>query len=187
MRGRRCRPLLWVTDRMFDADPGLDDWLSFGIPWAGFKLHNEESDWLGYDRLERILEIASDRRFVVQVHTGPNRSQAGRFGYYCEKFSDVRFLLAHARPVDEAIDLAKNLPNVWMDSSFVDDDALRRIADAGLSDRLLFGSDMPVYAQWYRGGYSASVKDRVVAICKIFKDEAEKVLAGNFDRFFLAE
>jgi len=178
--GERCRPLLWVTDRMFEADPDLKNWLSADIPWAGLKLHNEESDWLGFDRLDRLLSIAAERQLVVQAHTGPNRSQAGSFGYYCEKFPEVRFLLAHARPVDEAMDLAHTLPNVWLDSAFVEDDALRKVADAGLAGRLLFGSDMPVYSHWYQGGYSSLVNDRVSAICRIFGDNADAVLHGNF-------
>jgi len=65
-----------------------------------------------------------------------------------------------------------------------EDDALRKVADAGLAGRLLFGTDTPVYSHWYQGGYPALVKDRVSAIRGIFGDNADAVLHENFQTLF---
>lgn len=179
----RCKPLLWMTDRAFDADLDLKRWSVDDISWVGLKLHNEESNWVGHDRMERILAIASERNWVVQVHTGGNYSAAGQFGYYCEKFSNVHFCLSHMSPIAEAIDIVSTLDNVWLDCAAVGKDHLRIAANSGLEERILFGSDLPICQNWKGRAAREIVKDNERDVREVFCGDAEKVLSVNFRRF----
>jgi predicted TIM-barrel fold metal-dependent hydrolase len=62
-------------------------------------------------------------------------------------FPRVQFLLGHAgaRDVDDAVELARKYPNVWLEITGQGVSQLQRIMNDTGTDRLLFGSDWPFY------------------------------------------
>jgi predicted TIM-barrel fold metal-dependent hydrolase len=113
-------------------------------------------------RLFPYYEICSARRMPVLTHVGPT-SSAMSFQHTrpfdvddaAFKFPGVNFILAHGGVMwhEEAGLLAQFRPNVFLDvsgfQSELKGDRLRRILqghlDRGLSRRLLFGTDWPIY------------------------------------------
>lgn len=67
-------------------------------------------------------------------------------------------------PAQEAIELATSLPNVWLDCSGTDAAALRLVRDAGLADRLLFATDLPICLRWHGQTAADYVRERLLLI-----------------------
>lgn len=182
---RTAYPFYWLTDWAFVNAPTLEALLPDDIPWRGLKLHNEESDWLGRpERLWRVMAFARERGLAVQFHTGGNRSDAGRYRKACQAFPEVRIDLAHGRPLLEAIALARECPNVFIDTSFMDEAALSACArEPGLSGRMLFGSDVPAFYDYLEASPDEAYQARIRMTEACFGDLAPGVLARNVRSF----
>lgn len=178
-------PFYWLTDERFAATSKLDTLLPADIPWRGLKLHNEESDWLGHpERLWRVMAFARERGLAVQFHTGGSRSDAGRYREVCKAFPEVHIDLAHGRPVQEAITVARECPNVFIDLSFMDEEAMAICAhEPLLSGRLLFGSDVPAFYDYLDTSPDEAYQVRIREVTTVFGTQASEVLTRNARSF----
>ena len=178
-------PFYWLTDAAFARDPTLHTLLPETIPWRGLKLHNEESDWLGHPKaLWRVMAFARERGLAVQFHTGGSRSDAGRYRDVCRMFPEVKIDLAHGRPVGEAVAIALACPNVFIDTSFMDDASLLACAkEPSLHGRMLFGSDVPAFYDYLDTSPDEAYQTRLRAIKTFFGEQAHEVLARNVHSF----
>lgn len=184
----KAYPLYWLTDVDFARDLTLRTQMPDDIPWRGLKLHNEESDWLGNsEALWRVMAFARERGLAVQFHTGGNRSAAGCYRNVCRAFPEVKIDLAHGRPIDEAITIALECPNVFIDTSFMDEAVLLTCAkEPSLHGRILFGSDVPAFYDYLDTSPDEAYRARVDIIERCFGIQAVDVLAQNF-RTFIGE
>ena len=146
----RAVPFLWVSPGMLRRSNDLKFY--FFRDFAGIKLHGRFHGWEPYGRpIRRVLGIARDRNLPVMLHTGGDTPcDAGAYMKLCLEFSDVKIILAHGRPVDQAIDVMHECPNAWADTAFMPTEDILKLKEAGLSSRVLWGSDLPVMKYFYK-------------------------------------
>lgn len=64
---------------------------------------------------------------------------------------DVTFIWAHGRPLNEALCLSEKYANTYADSAFMSVADMKAFIDAGLSNKLLWGTDMCI-PKYFRPG-----------------------------------
>ena len=144
--GSRIHPILWVTPRMMKTW-GLSYMIHSKIEWQGLKMHWEAHREWYYNKklLHNALEIARWIEVPVLFHTGDFKEcKASVFMDICKQYNDLTYVLAHGRPLDEAKNVLEECPNVYVDSAFMPADQVKELADAGYSNRILFGTDVPI-------------------------------------------
>lgn len=146
-------PILWLTPAMLLKDWPLKKLLKSTIEWRGIKLHYVSHPvWSKTPCIvHKALDIARNLGNVpVLLHTGDWEScHAAVFEGVIAANSDLKFVLAHGRPIDETISLMKNLKNAWADTSFMPVKDIKGLLLAGLRDKVLFGSDIPINKVYY--------------------------------------
>jgi predicted TIM-barrel fold metal-dependent hydrolase len=156
----RFVPYLWVSPEMVDTDPTLKlyDTLNYKV----MKIHAyaiKEWDKLP-DKISTVIEVARNKKVPVMFHTGGWRgSNAIQFYKFCREYPEVTFILAHGKPISQTLTVLKGAKNAYADSSFMSNESIKLICDAGLSHRILFGTDFPIMKtfwpeinllDWYR-------------------------------------
>jgi uncharacterized protein len=109
-------------------------------------------------RAVELQRLAAERGMFVLWHCGPcgiegwaaqQRSQVRYYERAIAEIPDGTFVLGHAGALqmEQALDLARRYDNVWLELSCQSLTSLRRILDRGPHDRLVMGSDWPMYHQ----------------------------------------
>ena len=143
----RAHPFFWITDEYLKRDRNLEKLPDF---YEGFKLHGGETPWLCHPKLlNRVLAIARERHFRIQIHTGEMDDKFFNpiSGYlpYCRNFPELKFDLAHGKPAADIPAAVNENDHVYVDCAYVPADIVRQWLDAGArEERILFGSDIPV-------------------------------------------
>ena len=162
LAGQRAHIFFWVGMRYLEHDPDLAH-LPDGL-YEGFKLHGGESAWLQKpQQLMRILSIARERSFPVQIHTGSNdngvSNTMGEYLPYCRRFPELHIDLAHGIPHEAVPDVLAELPYMYVDTAFVPYETVESWLDAGADERrIMFGSDLPAPQRYAKIGLSAYVR-----------------------------
>jgi predicted TIM-barrel fold metal-dependent hydrolase len=137
----------------------------------GLKLHPYIDRYtLTVENVLPSLLIARERNLPLLVHTDdrePHLSRGALLGDVARQFPDLKFILAHSgayapgdpnRPgesyvaddrirelVSEAIAVAEELPNVWLETSVLASRVKAQLlATTGPVDRIVIGSDFPI-------------------------------------------
>jgi predicted TIM-barrel fold metal-dependent hydrolase len=118
--------------------------------FVGLKLlasyHQLPWDHPGY---EPAWRFANARRLIVLGHTWGSSNFDGpeQVRRAAERYPDVRLLLGHSLhgDWDQAVDIAKAFPNVYLELTAVPRfrGPIERFVAEGLSEKLLFGTDLP--------------------------------------------
>ena len=141
----RFVPYLWVSPEMVDADPTFKRYDA--LHYKVIKIHAyaiKEWDKIP-DKIRTVIEVAYKKGVPVMFHTGGWRgSNAIQFYKFCREYPEVTFILAHGRPISQALTVLKGAKNSYVDSSFIPNEDIKLICDAGLSDKILFGTDFPI-------------------------------------------
>lgn len=143
--GGKAHPFFWVTDEYLKRDRDLSRLPDF---YQGFKLHGGETPWLSRPKLlNRVLSVARERRFPIQIHTGANDNGTPNpiRGYlpFCRRYPEIKFDLAHGQPDCEVADAVNQNDNVFVDCAFRTEQLKVWLNDGARRNRLLYGSDMP--------------------------------------------
>lgn len=149
--GDKVLPMMWITPEGLKGN--IAWFLESDIQWRCIKIHpylHQESWVADSDNCKDVVEIARELKVPLLIHTG-NESccNAKVFEHLILKNSDVLFILAHGRPIDEAICLAQKYSNVYVDSAFMPIPDMQQIISSGLSHKLLWGTDMCIPAHFY--------------------------------------
>jgi len=156
----RFTPYLWVTPEMVDIDSSLE--LYNALDYKVIKIHAyAQKEWDEMpDKIRTVIQIAYEKDIPVMFHTGGWRgSNAIQFYKFCREFPEVKFILAHGKPISQTLTVLKGAKNAFVDNSFMDIKSMKMICDAGFSDRILFGTDFPIMKtfwpevsliDWYR-------------------------------------
>ncbi len=130
---------------------------------SGLKIHPMVGGYHANDLLRDTrasIALASDHGLPVAIHTGDipieqltNQvacSDISVIAPIVQEFPNCTFILNHLgweswRP---AIKLAKACPNVYVETSWQPARIIRRAVDALGRDRILFGSDYPMFQPW---------------------------------------
>ena len=175
---------LYANPQMLDVSPDLSHFLDF--QFKALKIHPDAvifSDQLIY----QVCEIATFLKLPLMIHTGANDCcHAGRFETFIQQYPELKFVLCHARPSDEAFPLMMKYPNVWIDTAFLPFHDLSVNFTKDIEDRILFGTDYPAN-RWFPhlGDETKWYQQQITSIIKTFPSEvAEKMLCKNYNRLF---
>lgn len=180
--GAGAHAFLWLAGRFYDADPAITA-LDSGI-WEGVKLHEKETPWVKTRPrdLDRILSILEERNVPVQFHTGED---AGCFQHeilpFVKRHPRLRVDFAHCRPCKETIDCLMDCPNLFTDTAFMPPEHYPKLVAAGVEDRVMFGTDLPIQAGFYEGTLDELYANDLEGAKEYGYSEA--VMSGNFHRF----
>ena len=90
---------------------------------------------------------------------------------------DLKFVLAHGRPIGETILLMNKYPNAWTDTAFMPIEHIKKLKEENLTNRVLFGSDAPINRIYYPGQTTEQyLKERIEEIKKIDEEILENTL-----------
>lgn len=179
--GEKVHPILWLTPRMLKLSYPLPYMLHSKIKWQGIKLHFEaHPEWSrNHTLLNKALEVAKRLNVPVLLHTGNYEvSHAGRFKDIIKGYRELTFILAHGRPIEEAIDVLQSCSNTYVDTAFMPMGDLRRLVDTGLTDRILFGTDAPINKVFFKDIDTADyIRDSIKQTYEVLGDKANDMFA----------
>ena len=181
LAGQRAHIFFWVSMRYLARDPDLVR-LPDGL-YEGVKIHGGESAWLHHpEQLLRVLNLAQERGFPVQIHTGMNDNgvinSIGEYLPYCRCFPELSIDLAHGKPHEDVPALLDELPHVYVDTAFVSAQTVNSWLDAGVDERrIMFGSDLPAPQRHEKTSLTAYVRRESDGIA------SQNILSDNAKRF----
>jgi predicted TIM-barrel fold metal-dependent hydrolase len=175
----KTAPLLWFNPAYIDQGINIEQAMN-DLPYQGFKLHPLINNWdfenSDHDKtLHTLFDYAAQNKMPVLIHTGegdvhsPDRFQAF-FGLY----PTVQFILAHSRPADTTIIMLRKYGNVYCDSSFAPEESLQKIAAAGFSSRILFGSDFPI-THYFRTKYPPQGSNTIITLREQYREDTAQI------------
>ncbi len=180
--GDGAHAFLWLTGRFYDADSELKV-LNSRI-WEGVKLHEKETPWIKErpNDFDRILSILEERCVPVQIHAGEDPGcRPLDILPFLAKHPHLRVDIAHCRPLDDTIRCLRECPTLFADTSFMPPESYAALVDAGVADRVMFGTDFPTHVQFYEGTAGELYANDIEGAREYGFSEA--VMSGNFHRF----
>ena len=185
--GERVVPVLWINTEWI-ADGSIEAIADCGIDWKCLKVHGYFQDWHSQPMLlDKVTEMARKMRLPVLFHTGGRaESDAGAYKNLIKANPDVRFILAHSRPVEQAIEVLKECSNAWADTAFTPFDAVMQMVAEGLEDRMLWGTDYPLHNVFYAGQDIKALYANMVSELQqnVSAEAFEKITCTNFEKLF---
>jgi predicted TIM-barrel fold metal-dependent hydrolase len=126
------------------------------------------------------LEVCAKHRLPVLFHTGtPPYSQPFQVMEQARRFPAVPFVIGHFGKIMflDAVRSAEMCPNVWLETSGAQVSDLQFAIERIGSDRILFGTDLPI-------GGAASAKWNMAKIRSAVADEAyrQAIFGGNAEK-----
>lgn len=142
--------ILVVTPEMLKRSTNLT--MYDVINYKMIKVHGYIHHWNPIGKsLFRLLSIANERCLPIMFHTGGRpQCDAGKYSRLASRFRNVPIILAHGRPIDQSIRVMKKCENVYVDTAFMPIEDLRLLVSAGLSERVIFGTDFPINRHFYK-------------------------------------
>ncbi|HEX5324288.1 MAG TPA: amidohydrolase family protein [Capsulimonadaceae bacterium] len=145
------------------VDPWSTNWReklekTLASPIAGFKIHNSLQR-ISYNdpRFKDILRVIAERRpgLPIYMHTGDypiykplDMDWAKSLSPVLSEFETFAFVCGHCgwnRP-QAALRLARRHKNLWLETSWQPPKVIRKLCDALGPERLLLGSDFPLFS-----------------------------------------
>lgn len=180
--GSSVHPILWLTPKMLRTW-GLRYMLHSKIRWQGVKMHWEAHREWYYNRklLHNALEVARRMQVPVLFHTGNFKEcKAGVFMDVCKQYDDLKFVLAHGRPLNEVLSVFKECPNVYVDTAFMPKYDVKEIAEKGYSKRILFGTDVPINLLFYKEISTIDyIKNNMIELQNILSSKEYETIVTN--------
>ena len=178
----RAKPILWVTHDLLKRSRDLSQYMSdAGGKICGLKIHGVSENWKPNGRdLRRVFEIARERGLFIKLHTGEHEEcEAGMYKRICTDFPDVRVVLAHGRPIQQAIDMLRCCPNTLVDTSFMPHEYFLQLMAAARNknfvDRILFGTDTPIPGRHLKSSLPRHLRSRITQCKKIAGEDWKKI------------
>lgn len=151
-------PVLWVTPRMLQTG-AIQLFRDSGIRWQCIKVHNylQRGAWGEATGvlMQQVVDLAQERHLPILFHTGNEKCYPNDYAPLIQSHPEQVFILAHSRPVDQTICIMQLCPNAWADTAFTPIEDIVQMVNAGLIDRMLWGTDLPLMSYYYgvlRGG-----------------------------------
>lgn len=142
--GDRVLPVMWITPLGLQGN--IAWFLESEIEWRVLKIHPliDREEWQTKPELfKEVCDIAREMRLPVLIHTGDYKC------CHCFAFKDIiadnpnlNFILAHGRPLNQAITLSNNYNNVYVDSAFMPVEQMDVFLKKASHTKLLWGTDM---------------------------------------------
>ena len=186
----RFVPYLWINPEMVDADPSLE--LYNSLNYKVIKIHAyARKEWdVMPDKIRLVIHAAYKKGVPVMFHTGGWRgSNAIQFYKFCREFPEVTFILAHGKPISQTLTILKGAKNAYVDNSFMAIESMKMICEAGLSNRILFGTDFPIMKTfWPEVNLTDWYRNHVLELIQTFGEKDFMVWANeNFYKLILKQ
>lgn len=137
-------PVMWITPEGLNGN--IAWYLESDIKWKCIKIHPflHRDYWNpNGGLLSEVLDITRELSLPLLIHTDNDSScEASKYEYLIASNSDITFILAHGRPLEQAMELIHKYNNVYIDSAFMPIDKMQIVIQKGLSLKLLWGTDM---------------------------------------------
>ena len=183
--GAMAHQLLWVSGRILDEDPLLASLDASVRPrgrcsdgeirlYEGVKLHGVETPWMTSRKsdLRRVLDAAAERNMVVQIHTADDFCcHPHGWGRYAQLYPSVMMDFSHCKPMVDTMEVMRTCPNVYTDISFLGHSEVDYLLKSDVSDRVMFGSDLPAYHAFCSGTMTSCYRKRVSEYCRSEMDK----------------
>ncbi len=145
-------PVLWVTPRMLQTG-GIRQFRDSGIRWQCIKVHNylQRGAWgeATGALMQQVVDLAQDMHLPILFHTGNDKCYPDDYAPLIKSHPEQVFILAHSRPVNQTIRIMQSCPNAWADTAFTPLEDIVQMVNAGLIDRMLWGTDLPLMGYYY--------------------------------------
>ena len=190
----RLHRLVWVRP----GNPSVHDvrWrLEQG--YVGLKLHPSHDNYRADDEgLGPYMELAQEFGCPVAVHSAPHQSDPDLIRRTAERHPGVTFLLYHTylghfEGRMRAVNHARQLPNLYLETSWCSANQTHALIDAVGPDRVVFGSDAAVDGAAHYTHDPPNVEgtstynDTLLTLARqLDRDTAVKVLGDNARRLF---
>lgn len=136
----KVHPGLWCLPEMISNF----DYYVNSYKWEILKIHPYSQNWKNSE-LEFVFRYASKSSLPIIIHTGFFRNDfCYRFEKFIKKYQDVKTILAHGHPAEEAKYMILKYENCYLDTAFMNPSELNEILDKNTRNKILYGSDYPV-------------------------------------------
>lgn len=144
-------PVLWITPKMLQSN-SVSKFLDSGINWKCIKIHNYLQGPVWGEPtgvfMQQAVSLAQSLHLPILMHTGNDHCYPDDYKPLIAEYPDQIFILAHSRPVDQTIAIMKQYSNAWADTAFTPTEDIQQIIAAGLADRLMWGTDLPLMSYY---------------------------------------
>ena len=180
----RAIPFLWVTHSMLQKSKDLSLYLDDKV--KGLKIHGGSEKWNPSSKsMQRAFDIASERKLAIMLHTGEkDNCFAGIYKGVCQKYSAVKIILAHGRPIDQTMDILRACPNTFVDTAFMPHEHLTQLVKMGFGERILFGTDTPIPGRHLKSSLPRHLRSHILTSSKIAGDAWKDMSWLNAQRIF---
>ena len=181
----RVYPVLWITPTMLHGE-GIEQMLNSGITWRCVKIHGVHP-W-DNESIQKVADVAHKLHVPMLLHTGGfEQCEAGQYLSLITKNPDVIFVLAHARPIEQTIEVMQQCSNAWADTAFTPVENVKALIQRDFSDRVLWGTDYPIQRVYYKDADQEQIyNNRVKEIREVMSEtDFKKIIMVNFNRLFI--
>lgn len=151
LAGEQVIPVMWITPEGLKGN--IAWYLESDIKWRCLKIHPflHKDVWtLNRTLVNEVIDIARELDIPMLIHTGDETCcQSHLFEGAIADNPDVSFILAHGRPLEDALSLVRTYSNAYADSAFMSVECMRQFVDNELSHKLLWGTDMCIPKYFY--------------------------------------
>ncbi|MCQ2214840.1 MAG: amidohydrolase family protein [Bacteroidales bacterium] len=186
LAGNKLVPVLWVVRRML-ANSTLKESVECGVNWRCLKIHGYFEQW-EEDEIEYVIDVARELRLPLLFHTG-GRPESDSESYLdiIKRNQDVTCIIAHSRPIDQALKVLEECPNCYADTAFTPAECISELIINGFEDRVLFGTDYPLHDYFYPGQDMSALYRKIILDTQSVMSEQQwdKVSHVNFEKLFL--
>lgn len=185
-------PVLWVTPQMIKHNV-LDLFLDSGIGWRCLKIHPQlhPKGWPAQGKNFRfMLDLSRKMRLPILIHTGAEAScNAEKYLKLIKRNTDIKFILAHGRPLSETVKVLRECPNAFVDTAFMSTDSIVEFCRQGYASRVLWGSDVPIPLYFYGGDKSFDMGAYYISLLSDLKsrvpfEDYELITSENYKSVF---
>lgn len=171
--GKKVLSTMWITPEALQGN--IAWYLESNFKWRMLKIHPflNQTEWNPQgDLFNEVLDISRELRLPILIHTGnEDCCRANLFEQAIKNNPDIIFILAHGRPIESTLRIAASYDNVYVDSAFMPIKDMKGICDAGLSHKLLWGTDMCIPKHFYP---NEDMKDYYLRKLNAFRNVCEK-------------
>lgn len=151
--GEKVLPVMWITPEALQGN--IAWYLESDIKWRMLKIHPflNQTEWNPKGELfAEVLDIYRELHLPLLIHTGNEECcNANIYEQAIKNNPDISFILAHGRPIESALHIAATYENAYVDSAFMPVEHMKMFMESGLSDKLLWGTDMCIPMHFNRG------------------------------------
>ncbi len=188
----RIGALVWINPYDPDWERDAEHAAEQGV--LGIKLHPKLDTYrVDFDSLQRVFAFAQRRQLPICTHAETGDYSAENYAPLVEKFPDVDLILYHfnaGRPIPGIL-MAKRYPRVYVETCFVPREAIEIGLDVLGPEKILFGTDAPLFFDVGRpqpvfNEYTRTYHDCARDVEELVRSPADRdlILAGNARRIF---